>query len=264
MRVITRPALRYYGGKWRMAHWVIAHFPAHKNYVEPCGGSAAVLLQKRRSDLETFNDLDGRIVNFFRVLRSRPDDLVREIKLTPWARAEYALSLEPTDDPLESARRTWVACWMSIGGKGGGWRVITDVSSRHGSTWPGDNLKLDHLLEVAARFAKVQIENTGALDCIARYSNRDALIYFDPPYPVATRERAGRYECDMTDAEHVAAAELLRQSPAHVVVSGYACPLYTELYERHGWKRQDRPSATNSGGRRVESIWLAPRTWEAF
>lgn len=92
---IKRPALRYYGGKWKLAPWIISHFPAHKNYVEPCGGAASVLLQKPRSPLETYNDLDGNVVNFFRVLRDRPDELIRKIRLTPWARAEYELSLQP-------------------------------------------------------------------------------------------------------------------------------------------------------------------------
>ena len=90
---IKRPALRYYGGKWNLAPWIISFFPPHKNYVEPCGGAASVLLQKPRSPLETYNDFDGNVVNFFRVLRDRPDELIRKIRLTPWARAEYELSL---------------------------------------------------------------------------------------------------------------------------------------------------------------------------
>jgi len=81
-----RPALRYYGGKWKLAPWIISHFPEHQNYVEPCGGAASVLLQKPRSPLETYNDLDGNVVNFFRVLRDQPDELIRKIRLTPWAR----------------------------------------------------------------------------------------------------------------------------------------------------------------------------------
>lgn len=76
----TRPALRYYGGKWRIGQWVISHFPAHECYVEPYGGGASVLLQKARSPLEVYNDLDGAAVNFFRVLRERQGELARSVE----------------------------------------------------------------------------------------------------------------------------------------------------------------------------------------
>lgn len=264
MTTPTRPALRYYGGKWNLAPWIISHFPPHKNYVEPCGGAASVLLQKPRSPLETYNDLDGNVVKFFRVLREQPDELLRQIRLTPWARAEYELSLEPCEGDLEAARRTWVWCWMAIGGKWSGWRAIVDVTTRHGETWPSDNLNIDHLLSVADRFQNVQIEQIDMLDCISRYDNCDALIYFDPPYVVSTRERGGRYENEIGNSQHGQAATLLRNCAGMVIVSGYASPLYADLYEAHGWQRRDREAQTNSGGKRTESIWLSPRTWQAL
>ena len=96
-----RPALRYYGGKWNLAPWIISHFPPHKNYVEPCGGAASVLLQKPRSPLETYNDLDGNVVNFFRVLRDKPEELIRQIELTPWSRDEFEICRNPSTEPLE-------------------------------------------------------------------------------------------------------------------------------------------------------------------
>lgn len=261
---ISRPALHYHGGKWRMARWIIGHFPAHQNYVEPCGGGASVLLQKKPSRLETYNDLDGNVVNFFQVLRDQPQELVRRIHLTPWARAEYETCLEPVADALEAARRYWVSCWMAIGGRGSGWRSITDVRSRHGATWPSDHININHLLQVAERFSRVQIENDDALTCIRRYDNPGALIYFDPPYMVKTRERGGRYRREMTDTDHMAAADALNHCVGFVVVSGYPSEMYRELYEARGWVRQDRKAATNSGGRRTESIWLNPRAWKQF
>src|SRR3990167_9397763 len=112
----ARPALRYYGGKWNLAPWIIGHFPPHKNYVEPCGGAASVLLQKPRSPLETYNDLDGNVENFFRILRDFSAELIRRISLTPWAREEYELSFRPTDDPIEQARRFFVQSRMSMQG----------------------------------------------------------------------------------------------------------------------------------------------------
>jgi len=102
---ITRPALKYYGGKWILADWIISFFPDHINYVEPCGGAASVLLRKSLSPLETYNDINGRVVNFFKVLRDQPEALVAKIKLTPWSRTEQRLARELSEDPIEDARR---------------------------------------------------------------------------------------------------------------------------------------------------------------
>ena len=87
-----RPALRYHGAKWRLATWILSHFPAlasYDVYAEPFGGSAAVLLRKERSPIEVFNDLDDDVVGFFRALRECPEALIRAIELTPFARREW-------------------------------------------------------------------------------------------------------------------------------------------------------------------------------
>ena len=261
-----RPALRYYGGKWRLAPWIISHFPEHQNYVEPCGGAASVLLQKPRSPLETYNDLDGNVVNFFRVLRDQPDELIRKIRLTPWARAEYELSLEPCEDEVERARRFFVASWMSMQGghhskTSKTWRVATFYCVTGSSNWVG----IEGILESCAeRLRLVQTENRDAQDVIQRYDNADALIYFDPPYLPETRSQADIYRLEVSRSFHQECAELLKLCAGYVVVSGYACPLYTELYEDHGWHRVDKEAQTNSGGKRIESLWLSPRTVEAL
>ena len=91
---VKKLVLKYYGSKFRLANWIISFFPPHRHYVEPFGGGAAVLLVKPPSKLETFNDLNSEIVNFFRVLRTRPKELIRQINLTPWARAEFHTCLE--------------------------------------------------------------------------------------------------------------------------------------------------------------------------
>lgn len=263
---IKRPALRYYGGKWKLAPWIISHFPEHKNYVEPCGGAASVLLQKPRSPLETYNDLDGNVVNFFRILRDRPDELIRKIRLTPWARAEYELSRVPAPDDLERARRFFVMCWQAIGGQPSGWRKCIDHNqrgSRHQLSWyMVDNIT--ELENVANRFIHVQIENDIAFNVVERYDNPDALIYFDPPYLQETRTNGQQYLQETDEMFHIQSASYLRLTQGYVIVSGYACPLYTELYEQHGWIRKDKEVQTNSGGKRIESIWLSPRTWEAL
>ena len=108
---VKHPILRYFGGKFRLAPWIIRHFPAHQCYVEPFGGAAGVLLRKVPSQFEIYNDLDSAIVTFFRVVRERPDELMRALILTPFSRQEYADAYEPTTDDLEQARRLFVLAW---------------------------------------------------------------------------------------------------------------------------------------------------------
>jgi len=257
-----RPALRYYGGKWNLAPWIISHFPPHKNYVEPCGGAASVLLQKPRSPLETYNDLDGNVVNFFRVLRDQPGELIQKIKLTPWAREEYETSLIICDEPVEKARRFFCCLWMGIkqsfNTTSGQFRSCSEYNANP------NQLFFDDLLVVADRFINVQIENARFDYVINRYDNENTLIYFDPPYVSETRSQNDVYMVEFCQEEHEISSALLRNAKGFVVVSGYACPLYADLYESHGWHRVDKESQTNSGGKRIESLWLSPRTWNAL
>lgn len=263
----TRPALRYYGGKWNLAPWIISHFPPHKNYVEPCGGAASVLLQKPRSPLETYNDLDGNVVNFFRVLRDRSDELIGKIRLTPWSRVEHQLCLQIEGDELERARRYFVMIWQSLNGASDNdtnyWRCVYDYTGRQRSA-AMDGVDIEHLVEVSRRFTGVQIEHMDALELIQKYDNQDALIYFDPPYVTHTRVKGRRYRYEWTNKQHKDAADVLMQSTGSVIVSGYYCDIYRDLYERRGWIRQDKSSQTNGGKSRIESIWLSPRTWAAL
>lgn len=265
MTTVTRPALRYYGGKWNLAPWIISFFPPHLNYVEPCGGAASVLLQKPRSPLETYNDLDGNVVNFFRVLRDQPEELIRRLWLTPWARTEHELSLCPCDNPIENARRFFTMAWQTVAGNpNSGWRRQVRYEVRT-TIAPIDGIDLDHLWCVADRLKTVQLESKDACFVIKNYDAFDTLIYFDPPYVEETRSATKQYAIDWHGYEmHIAAADLLRTAVGYVIISGYACPLYTDLYERHGWQRHDKVAQTNSGGKRIESVWLSPRTAEAI
>lgn len=258
----TRPALRYYGGKFRLAAWILNHFPKHICYIEPCFGGGSVLLLKPRSKVETVNDIDRNVVNFFQVLRDRPQELINKIKLTPWARDEIELHPNCTDDPIEKARRFWLQSWMTI--------AQTDQNqsfrvSKKGTAQPAAILlQSDYLYSVANRLSGVQIENRDSLDFIETYDTENGLIYFDPPYLKDTRSHADEYAFEVDDQFHVAAAELLNKARAYVVVSGYTHPLYTQLYESNGWGRVDTIALANSQQLKTESLWLSPRTVEAL
>ncbi|CAB5540684.1 DNA adenine methylase [Citrobacter werkmanii] len=118
--VIKHPAIRYHGGKFRLASWIISHFPDHRCYVEPFGGAASVLLKKKQSEAEVYNDLDGDVVNLFRVLRDPVSSqaLIDACALTPYSRVEFRCAYEPTDDPIEKARRLIVRATMGFGSAG--------------------------------------------------------------------------------------------------------------------------------------------------
>jgi DNA adenine methylase len=260
----------YHGGKWRIAPWIISHFPRHKHYLEPCGGAASVLLQKDRSGLETYNDLDGQVVNFFRVLRSQPHELLEQVRLTPWARAEYELAWTPSPDPLENARRFFVCSWMSISNMAfdghSGFRTVSYFGQK--GTSHADSFRSlvtgDHLLKIARRLAGVQIENRDYRYIIERYDHPETLIYFDPPYVHSERTTSNNYIHEWSDADHIEAAWRLHATQSMVVISGYRSPLYRELYESRGWVRTDMKTEGNAGANRIESLWSSPRTNAAW
>jgi DNA adenine methylase len=268
----SAPALRYHGAKWQLAAWILRNFPPHECYVEPFGGSAAVLLQKPRSWLEVYNDLSHELCNFFRVLREQPETLIHRIEFTPYAFEEWRLSYEDDPDPVERARRFYVRAYMAIAGPTAqwntGWRrqkVITRQRNLKRMT-PAAIIfmRTEHLYEVAQRLRGVQIECDKAAVVIARYDSPVTLFYVDPPYPAATRGRwsTTAYEFELDDAAHEALAGQLHQVAGMAVISGYRCELYDRIYA--DWRRLDITARVNGPGSAVESLWLSPKTVHAL
>lgn len=259
---VTRPLLRYYGSGWNRAQWTISHFPPHATYCEPFFGSGSVLLRKPPSKLEIANDLDGRVMSFFRVLRERPAELVEALRLTPWHEGEYLESLETSADQLEEARRFFLSSWASVRGgpypRPGDFRWQKKQTRRSAAV--KDVAELSHLLAAAERLRNVQFLQRDGLAVIRKMLGTGALLYCDPPYvaQARTRKRDGyRYEPE-GQAWHAELADLLHGHNGPALVAGYPSTLYEELYERQGWKRVERLQTTNSGGRAVECLWLSP------
>lgn len=262
---ITAPVLKYYGSKFRLAKWIIEHFPKHRHYVEPFGGGANVLLIKEPSTLETYNDLNDSIVNFFRVLRENPDELINQINLTPWSRSEFGYCLDEIEvvNPIEKARRLFFHLWMSVHGG-----IVATKSNwrRHKSgTRPIQrDIRPENLIEASKRLLNVQIENRDAFKLIKEFDSPDTLFYLDPPYVFSTRTMDNAYSHEMTDENHREFAELLHGLKGFVVLSGYPSKIYEELFEARGWRRIDKEAITMRGTKRTECIWLSPRTAEAL
>lgn len=262
MAEVTRPVLRYHGGKWRLAPWIISHFPAHRVYVEPYGGAASVLLRKARSYSEVYNDLDGEVVNLFRVLRnpSQARELQRLVRLTPYSRQEFEESYASDGDPIEQARRTLVRSMMGYGAfsASGGRTGFRTGFRRSGPAAANDWRHFPPVVETAIeRLRGVTIENRPALDVLRNYDDETALLYVDPPYPLATRGTDAWYAHEMSDDDHRELAAVLHQVRGMVIVSGYACDLYDkELYP--DWRRVTMATHGDGARDRTEVLWLSP------
>ena len=259
--------MRYHGGKWRLAPWIISHFPNHSVYVEPFGGAASVLMRKPRSNAEVYNDLDDDIVNVMRVLRSpmlraRLEDA---LAFTPYARTEFEQAFEPSDDPVERARRTLVRAEMGFGSAGAtkgstGFRI--DTTRRHGTAMTVWSRVPEGLAAFGERLQGVLIENRDALQLLGDHDTPETLFYVDPPYVHGTRQLGGGSRCyrhEMDDAQHRQLLEALLSLKGMVILSGYPCVIYDEMLR--GWRRvktKARIAAGRGTAIRTECLWLSP------
>jgi DNA adenine methylase len=267
MTAPTRPVLRYHGGKWRIAPWIIGHFPPHRTYVEPYGGAASVLMQKSRVSCEVYNDLDEEVVNVFTILRDpdRARELARLVSLTPFSRIEHVRAYEASKDSLERARRMIVRSMMAHG---------TDATTRRSN--PGFRSKRtgdashaqdfsnypQHIRSFVSRLRSVVIECLPAVKVIERYDSDQTLHYVDPPYVSSTRTASAQpgrgYRFEMTDSDHKSLAARLHSITGMVVLSGYDSPLYRRLYP--DWPVFRRKVMADKAVPREECLWLSPRT----
>lgn len=247
--------LKYPGGKWRIADWIIDHFPEHKVYCEPFFGSGAVFFKKQPSYLETINDLDGNIVNLFEVCRNYPEELARAINLTPFSRDEFIKCYElNVDEPIERARRTLVRYHQSFGtcnSSKRSWKnTQTSGGPRTATMW---NYLPETIIECCTRLKNAQIENIDAIELIKRYDDKDTLIYCDPPY-LQTLRKKNMYAVETSNDKHIELLEAIRESKSMVVISGYDNELYNSRLK--GWNTAEKKSTAQMGLYRVEKIWM--------
>jgi DNA adenine methylase len=257
-------AFGWYGGKFSHLPWLLRLLPPCHHYCEPFAGSGAVLLNRPPSPVETYNDIDGEVVNFFRVLRQRSAELTRQVGLTPFSREEFYQACTPANNicDLERARRFFVRARQVRTGLAqtaslGRWANCKNTS-RAGmsgvvSRWLGS---VHSLPAIAERLLRVQIENRPALEVIKLYDDANSLFYCDPPYPHEARGDAKAYGFEMSDAEHEELACLLRDIRGRAAISGYRCALMDRLY--HGWRRHDAPAKKCHSVKqaRREAVWV--------
>lgn len=280
-KTVKRPILRYHGGKWKLAKWITSHFPDHKVYVEPYGGAGSVLLRKPRSYAEIYNDLDEEIVNLFKVVRDNGAKLKQALMFTPFARNEFELSYEPTDNDFERARRTVIRSFMGFGSSSVT-KIVTGKSSttfrtkgentsiykpstgfrsnsNRSGTIPAHDFKNfpDALETIIERLRGVVIENRDGCTVMNQHDSVNTLHYIDPPYVLGTRwqrEKTKSYNYEMTDEEHINLCKVIRNLNGYVIISGYDNEIYNDLL--NDWYQTYRKTYADGAKERVEKLWI--------
>lgn len=252
-----RPAaLRYPGSKWSLAQEIISRFGEHYHYVEPYFGSGAVFFSKPVSPHELINDMNGQVVNFFRVLRDQTDDFLFALEATPWSREEYDQSHIQTGDAVEDARRFVTRIWQAHASdlaKKTGWKSRGSVQRARGMSVRWQRVPSE-LAEMAARLKDAEIENRPALEVMRRFATKDTLIYADPPYLMETRTQK-MYAYEMSVDEHVEMLEMLKSHPGPAVISGYQSAIYDKVLK--GWKKVlVKPPKVEKQAERLEVLWV--------
>lgn len=260
--MIERPILRYHGGKFLLADWIISHFPEHRIYVELFGGAASVLLKKDRSYAEVYNELDGEVVNLFKVYRDNGQELKRLLELTPFARDEFELSYLHADSALEQARRTVIRSFMGFGSGIQSWqRTGFRANSNRSGTTPAQDWRnfpeaMDAIIE---RLRGVVIENRNAVEVMIQHDTPETLHYLDPPYVKDTRYKGSKtkvYKHELEDSDHEELLSVANKMKGFVVISGYDNEIYNDMLS--GWRKETKAALADGARERVECLWISP------
>lgn len=267
---VQRPVLRYHGGKWILAPWIISHFPKHRIYTEVFGGGASVLLRKPRSYAEVYNDLWDTVVNVFEILRNPVSaaELRRRIELTPFARAEFdkcgEIHISQCEDLIEKARLTIFRSFAGFGSASTNAKHSTGFRAkgfRQHSTAPNDWMNYpSHIDAFTERLKGVVIEKRDYSRVLQSNDTVETLHYLDPPYVHTTRNLYrgnAMYAHEMSDDQHAELSKVLKELEGMVVLSGYDSKLYQQLFK--GWPVIKRQANADGGRKRIECLWLNPR-----
>lgn len=268
---VTRPLLRWHGGKWLLAPWIIEHMPPHRVYTEAYGGAFSVGLRKPRAYAEIYNDLDGEVVNLFRVLRDprAAEHLRQAIVLTPFSRVEFNQAYSPARSRVERARRLIVRSFMGFGSDGacGQYRTGFRPDSKKSGTTPAHDWANwpEVVPAIVARLRGVVIEQEPAIKLLLRHDKPEALHFIDPPYHPDTRarghvsrrgQRVKHYNHEMTAEDHAELLQVVQGLAGMVMLCGYPHPLYDQALA--GWQRIERAAMADGARARTECLWFNP------
>lgn len=256
---IKNPPLKYNGSKFRLAPWILSHFPEHVTYVSVFGGGASDLLLKKKSRYEFYNDLDNEVFNFFQMLRLHGEILINLIQNTPYHRKELELCNEFSDDPIECARRFYVRCWQARANnlkQKSGWRVV--VNNLTGGHIPASTFnRAEELFAVRDRLKEVHFECLDYREVLKKYDNNETLFYLDPPYLGKTRNNKKYYTKElMSDDEHEELCWAIKDLKGYVVLSGYDNAIYNSVLD---WEKKSILTSDMALNEKQEVLWINPK-----
>lgn len=274
----TLSLIRWAGGKGKQLNELLPLVPQTKLYVEPFGGGCSVLLNRERSEIEVYNDLDGALVNLFQVMRSDDDfaEFARLVDLTPYSREvfEECLSFDGITDPVRRAVAFYTVINQSISGK----RLARKGDWARGRQ---DNLasrwfqRQEKLLAIHERVRGVQIECRDALDILQEWDTPDTTFYCDPPYILETRSKKKYYAVEPGDEYHNELVDVLLRVRGNVVLSGYDHPIYFRLVSEGDWwtdvygakasmavVQKGETKSKDKSAKRVEIVYRNPQACE--
>lgn len=261
-------AIPYYGGKFIHLNWLLPLLPKTEVFCDVFGGSASVILNKEPVGINIYNDLNGEVVNFFRVLRNNGEELIEQIQLTPYSREEFsnALTQSKADSPIERARKFYIIARQSRDGSGGtkkrttsNWSISKNIRVQSNGKIISNFNSIPKLEDIMNRFQQIQIEKTDAIKVIKKYDSAEALLYIDPPYYNPTLVSKNPYELDFSKQRHIDLLETLQNINGKVAISGYDNELYNDLLS--DWKKHIKATNVHSGSnsikpKRTECLWM--------
>ncbi len=256
---------------------ILPNIPEHKYYVEPFCGTAIVYLHKQPAKASTLNDIDGNIVNFFRVLqdRKKTQELLRRLRYTPFAKEEYrrACLLLSSRRDLDDVTRAWafyVAQYMSmkhaynadLEGLHFGYSIRNIEKNRPQWRFIG---KVRRLIKIAEKLRNCQILNEDGVEVMCKFDSSETFMFVDPPYLTSTvRSKSRIYANDYDDTLHERLLDFALKAKSKIMIASYPNEMYDELL-KHGWVRIDKEKLICAGhytnkrkklSRRTESLYL--------
>ena len=262
--------IKWHGGKFYLAPKLIDLFPPHVHYVEPYFGGGAVLFAKPaewvEGHSEVVNDLNGELMNFWRVLADEYHfpRFCRVIQAVPFGEAIWNHNREASPlSEVDCAVAFFVRYRQSRQGLGKDFATLSRTRTRRGmneqaSSWLS---AIEGLPEAHERLKRVVILNGDAIKVIRQQDGPGTFFYLDPPYLHGTRVTTGDYEHEMTEDQHAELLITLGKIRGRFMLSGYRSSLYDASAESHDWRRMDFPIDCKASGakekpKRVESVWM--------
>jgi len=262
-----KPPIRYYGGKVKQAEWILAVLRMYEfhTYVEPFGGSGAILFAKPQSKVEVYNDLHTDLVTMYRVIKlpATFKEFVYFIEHSPYAKeifdeSKCKLQTNTSMSDVERSGYFFIINRQSFIGCGGcTWSPCGKSGTQQAIPYRN---AIDRLPEIHDRLRNVHIENIDAIECISRYASdspRMTLIYCDV---CNTRMEKDSYVHELTDEQHKILVETLLSVPGHKILSGYKTPIYQPLLDA-GWTCLEKEFVNSVAGikaRRTECLYCSP------